>query len=85
MSVSAWLLGLAQIPFIINFFMSMRKGKKVDSNPWEATTLDWAATSSPPLAHGNFQTIPQVHRGPYEYSTPGGKKDFLPQNERMEA
>jgi cytochrome c oxidase subunit 1 len=84
MSVSAWLLGLAQIPFIINFFMSIRKGKKVESNPWEATTLDWSATSSPPLAHGNFETVPQVYRGPYEYSTPGATKDFLPQNERME-
>ena len=68
MSVSAWLLGLAQIPFIINFFMSIRKGKQVGSNPWEATTLEWTATTSPPLAHGNFETAPEVHRGPYEYS-----------------
>jgi cytochrome c oxidase subunit 1 len=85
MSVSAWLLGLAQIPFIINFFMSIRKGKPVDANPWEATTLEWSATTSPPLAHGNFAVIPDVHRGPYEYSVPGHKRDFLPQNERLEA
>ncbi|MCZ6777197.1 MAG: cbb3-type cytochrome c oxidase subunit I [Ignavibacteria bacterium] len=83
-SVSAWLLGLAQIPFIINFFMSMRKGKKVSDNHWEATTLEWAATTSPPLAHGNFATVPEVHRGPYEYSLPGHKKDYTPQNERVE-
>ncbi len=85
MSVSAWLLGLAQIPFIINFFMSIKKGAKVGSNPWDATTLEWTATTSPPLAHGNFERVPEVHRGPYEYSSPGSKKDFLPQNERMEA
>src|SRR5437899_5943508 len=37
-------LGLAQIPFIINLFWSMRNGKKVDSdNPWHATTLEWQA------------------------------------------
>ena len=83
-SVSAWLLGLAQIPFIINFFMSMKKGKKVSDNHWEATTLEWAATTSPPLAHGNFATVPEVHRGPYEYSLPGHKKDYTPQNERVE-
>ena len=83
-SVSAWLLGLAQIPFIINFFLSMKKGKKVSDNHWEATTLEWVATTSPPLAHGNFATVPEVHRGPYEYSLPGHKKDYTPQNERVE-
>jgi cytochrome c oxidase subunit 1 len=82
MSVSAWLLGLAQIPFIINFFWSIKKGKKVGDNTWEATTLDMAATTSPPLAHGNFAVIPDVHRGPYEYSVPGASRDFIPQHER---
>jgi cytochrome c oxidase subunit I len=85
MSISAWLLGIAQIPFIINFFWSMKKGKKVDANPWEATTLEWVATTSPPLAHGNFEKIPEVHRGPYDYSVPGHKKDFTPQNQLAEA
>jgi cytochrome c oxidase subunit 1 len=85
MSISAWLLGIAQIPFIINFFWSMKKGKKVDANPWEATTLEWAATTSPPLAHGNFEKIPEVHRGPYDYSVPGHKRDFIPQNQLSEA
>jgi cytochrome c oxidase subunit 1 len=85
MSVSAWLLGLAQIPFIINFFWSMRKGKKVSENHWEATTLEWSATTSPPLAHGNFAVVPEVHRGPYEYSVPGQPRDFTPQNQPAEA
>lgn len=85
MSISAWLLGLAQLPFIINFFMSIRKGKKADDNEWEATTLEWAATSSPPLAHGNFVVVPTVHRGPYEYSVPGSARGFVPQHAKMEA
>jgi cytochrome c oxidase subunit 1 len=81
MSVSAWLLALAQIPFFINFFRSMRKGEKVtDGNTWQATTLEWAATSSPPIAHGNFTTVPSVHRGPYEYSAPGYPQGFAAQN-----
>src|SRR5215218_1798329 len=46
MSISAWCLGLSQIPFIINLFWSIWKGKKVGSNPWEATTLEWAAAPS---------------------------------------
>jgi cytochrome c oxidase subunit 1 len=73
-------LGLAQIPFIVNFFWSINNGKKVTSdNPWQATTLDWQAPTPPP--HGNFATVPEVHRGPYEYSVPGHAADFTPQNE----
>ena len=48
MSVSAWLLLVAQIPFIINLFVSIKKGAKVGANPWEATTLEWSAAPSPP-------------------------------------
>ncbi|HEX6642273.1 MAG TPA: hypothetical protein VF215_14230, partial [Thermoanaerobaculia bacterium] len=60
---------------------SIRKGKRVGANHWDATTLDWAATTSPPLAHGNFEVIPQVYRGPYEYSVPGyDTADYLPQH-----
>jgi len=81
MSISAWYLALSQIPFLINFFGSIFNGKKVDSNPWEATTLEWSATPTPPVAHGNFEHVPEVFRGPYEYSVPGAAKDFTPQNQ----
>ena len=82
MSYGAWALMLFQIPFIFNFFWSIWKGKPVGSNPWKATTLEWTATTSPPLAHGNFETTPEVFHGPYEYSVPGRAQDFLPQNQR---
>jgi cytochrome c oxidase subunit 1 len=73
-------LGLAQIPFIINFFWSIRNGKKITSdNPWGATTLEWQTPTPPP--HGNFDREPVVYRGPYEYSVPGHAQDFTPQNE----
>src|SRR5213075_2278674 len=39
---SAVCLGLGQIPFIWNFFWSIKHGKRVESdNPWHATTLEW--------------------------------------------
>src|SRR5262245_10838215 len=79
-SWGAWMLAISQIPFIINFFMSLKTGRKVGANPWEATTLEWAAPSPPP--HGNFDHPPQVHHGPYEYSVPGRTTDFQPQFER---
>ena len=81
-SWAAWLMGLAQIPFIINFFWSIKHGKKVNDNPWEATTLEWTAPSPPP--HGNFVGTPVAYRGPYEYSLPGAEKDFTMQNEPVE-
>jgi cytochrome c oxidase subunit 1 len=79
MSISAWLLAVFQIPFIVNLFWSIRKGKKVRENYWDATTLEWAASSPPP--HGNFSLLPEVYRSPYEYSVPGYAEDFLPQNQ----
>ena len=82
-SWGSWALGLAQIFFIINFFMSMKGGKKASDNPWESNTLEWAAPSPPP--HGNFATVPVVYRGPYEYSSPGRKDDFYPQHLAPEA
>ena len=76
---AAWGLGLFQLPFIFNFFSSIKWGALVDKNPWEATTLEWSAPSPP--GHGNFLVEPIVYRGPYEYSVPGSAKDFTPQFE----
>ena len=81
-SWAAWIMGLAQIPFIINFFWSIKHGEKVNDNPWEATTLEWTAPSPPP--HGNFLTPPVAYRGPYEYSLPGRERDYTMQNEPVE-
>lgn len=78
-SHAVWALGLAQIPFIINLFWSMKNGRKVSDNPWESTTLEWQTPTPPP--HGNFDKQPHVYRGPYEYSVPGQAKDFTPQNQ----
>jgi cytochrome c oxidase subunit 1 len=77
-------LGIAQIPFMINLFWSIRHGRRVTSdNPWQATTLDWQTPTPPP--HGNFVKPPRVYRGPYEYSVPGHPTDFTPQNEPEKA
>ena len=81
MSVSAFILLLFQLPFIINFFMSIKRGRKVEkSNHWESTTLEWSAAPTPPIGHGNFATVPTVYHGPYEYSVPGHESDFCPQD-----
>lgn len=79
MSYCALGLMLAQIPFILNFFISAFKGKKTEENPWQATTLEWACPSPPP--HGNFEKVPVVYRDPYDYGSDGGDRDWFPQNE----
>jgi cytochrome c oxidase subunit 1 len=81
MFVTASLLVMlaSQVPFLINFFMSLFTGKKAGNNPWNATTLEWTTPS--PAPHGNFDKFPEVYRGPYEYGNPGRTTDFWPQNE----
>jgi len=84
MSVSAFLLGVAQIPFIVNFLWALFAGAKAPVNPWNANTLEWTAPSPPP--HGNWgATLPVVYRGPYEYSSPEVTEDYLPQDRRLAA
>ena len=76
-TMSAFVLGTAQILLLVNVFWSIFRGKVAERNPWQANTLEWHAPT--PVPHGNFVTIPQVSRGPYEYSVPGAEKDWLPQ------
>ena len=81
MTWGAYGLAIAQIPFFINLFHTLFvKKKTVGDNPWDATTLEWAAPNVPP--HGNFLEEPIAYRGPYEYSVPGAEQDFTPQWEK---
>ncbi|HWR21011.1 MAG TPA: cbb3-type cytochrome c oxidase subunit I, partial [Verrucomicrobiae bacterium] len=83
-TISAIGLIIAQLPFLINFAWSIVAGKKAEPNPWEAATLEWTAPSPPP--HDNWgETIPTVYRGPYEYSPPGVREDYLPQDRALTA
>ena len=78
MTISAFILGLAQIPFILNIFITLSSKKSEERNPWKSTTVEWSAPS-PPLPHVNFDSDIEVFHGPYEYSVPGKEKDFCPQ------
>jgi cytochrome c oxidase subunit 1 len=67
-SVSAFVMGLAQLIFLANFVYSLFWGPRAGRNPWRSNTLEWSAPSPPP--HGNFERTPIVVRGPYEYGAP---------------
>jgi cytochrome c oxidase subunit 1 len=66
-----------QILFVINFFYSIWKGKKMTTkNPWGASTLEWTTPIN--TGHGNWEgNIPTVHRWPYDYGKDG--KEFISQ------
>ncbi|MDP3936838.1 MAG: cbb3-type cytochrome c oxidase subunit I [Deltaproteobacteria bacterium] len=72
---------LSQIPFVVNSVLSLLRGAKAPANPWQANTLEWTVPSPPP--HGNFETVPQVYRGPYEYSVPDRVDDWFPQDAKV--
>jgi cytochrome c oxidase subunit I len=71
----------AQLLFVLNFFYSIWKGRKVTTlNPWGATTLEWTTPLRP--GHGNWPgEIPEVHRWPYDYAKEGKNgEDFIAQD-----
>lgn len=65
-TLGSYLLGIGFLVVLINLVGSLRNGKKAPANPWHAGTLDFTATSSPPIEH-NFEHQPVVTHGPYEY------------------
>ena len=68
-----------QLIFLYNFIASIFWGKEASLNPWKSNTLEWTTPLHP--GHGNWPgEIPAVYRGPYEYSKPGVKEDYLPQH-----
>jgi cytochrome c oxidase subunit 1 len=64
-SVGAVLLAASTLPFLWNAIVSWSRGPQAEANPWRGKTLEWQ-TSSPPPKH-NFEQLPVVTEGPYEY------------------
>ncbi len=65
-TVGSWILAIGLIVIITNLIAG-RNGPKVSNNPWGSVTLDWTHTDSPPSTY-NFDEIPEVTRGPYDYT-----------------
>jgi len=77
-STVAIIVFAVQILFLLNYFYSIWKGRKVTTqNPWKSNTLEWTTPIQP--GHGNWHgEIPEVHRWAYDYGKDG--KEFIPQN-----
>ncbi len=61
------LLGISVFPFLINMVWSWMYGPKAPGNPWRALSLEWT-TTSPPIIE-NWEELPEVEYGPYEYGS----------------
>ncbi len=68
-SLASFALGLSTLIFLYNMIVSWRSGPTAVSNPWRALTVEWQVSSPPPIF--NFDSIPSIVGGPYEYGVPG--------------
>ena len=65
-SISAFCLGASILIFVINFVWSTLFARVREvGNPWNSRGLEWQVASPPPP--GNFDRVPVVLSGPYEY------------------
>ncbi len=67
-SISSFFLGGSILLFVINFvYSTVIVREREVGNPWRSRGLEWQVASPPPP--GNFERIPVVLSGPYEYGT----------------
>ena len=68
-SFASFALGLSTLIFVYNMVVSWRGGPRAVANPWRGMTLEWQVSSPPPIF--NFDSLPTIVGGPYEYGVPG--------------
>ena len=74
-SIASFVLGASVVLFLYNMIVSWARGPVAEANPWRALTLEWQVSSPPPVF--NFDEVPTVVGGPYEYGVPGARHAVL--------
>jgi cytochrome c oxidase subunit 1 len=78
-SASAYVLGFSMLVFIANLVWSLVFVREpAVENPWASRGLEWQIPTPVPVA--NFDRIPVITSGPYEYGVPNAPPvaDFAP-------
>ena len=55
-TIGACIIALGGVVFLINVFVSRKRGQIAGDDPWDGDTLEWAAASPP--ANYNFEYLP---------------------------
>ena len=68
-SISAFLLGLSMLVFLVNLVYSMLIARvPAEANPWNSLGLEFQLPT--PIPVKNFERTPVITSGPYEYGVP---------------
>ena len=70
-SLASLILVVGVAIFFYNMIHSWARGPRAPWNPWRGRTLEWLVSSPPSLF--NFDAVPQVVGGPYQYGVPGAR------------
>ena len=63
-------LGASMVLFVVNLVYSLVFARiPAEQNPWHSKSIEWQLPSPVPVH--NFDVIPTVVGGPYEYGVPG--------------
>jgi cytochrome c oxidase subunit I len=76
-TISAIFLACAQLPFLINLLLTLRRPAQHVDNPWQATTMEWSPNALDPHPTQHTPDPPIVYREPCHYSDSG--EEFLTQ------
>ena len=64
----------ARLPLQHGRLLALR-ARRPTANPWRAKTIEWQVSSPPPIF--NFDEIPRVVGGPYEFGVPGARHAIM--------
>jgi cytochrome c oxidase subunit I len=64
-SVGSFIMVAGLFIMVINLIRGMISGEKAPANPWGGATLEWTLPSPPETE--DFETVPVITRGPYEF------------------
>ncbi len=68
-TVGSWILAVGLVLMFVNIIRGTFWGEPAGDNPWGGASLEWTTPSPPPTE--NFEEIPVVTHGPYDFKEAG--------------